>query len=310
MRSLTAIAVAFAVTGCSDSKSSKSPVAEVARTPEAEVLPPRPRSPQVTRPGRLGLPLEWNTTPPELDTRVTGVVTRDPSASELDRCKLTAWSYAGCWTVYPTQGRIWTKFECEHVIDDSQRTIICDNYASHLAIGDGGPADRALALEILQSGCDAGAKPTCSSIAELLMWDDPERAKGYVVRACAGDPNTSPGGCQDPSPAPHRFAVAVTDVHGLDGITTAATCSLGVIERGESCRVRFACGDRVLYGAFSSTAPCRSTASGIVGGEAMASPDDNDPAVEFDTGAKTVRVYDAASATAPAFDVRGTLSPL
>ena len=316
VRSAFLIAIALTATGCSDSKSQQPPPPPSSPTqdpppsaPAAEVLPPRPRSPKVARRSRLGQQLEWNTAPPQLDTRITGVVSKDPSARELDRCVLTAWSYGGCWVVYPTQGWIWTKFECEHVIDDDQRTIICDNYASHLAV-DGDASDRTRALEILEAGCDAGAKPTCVSLAELFMWDDPERARPYAAKACAGDPSTSPIWCNDPPAMPHRFAVAVSEAHGLDGITPATTCALGVIERRGSCRVRFACGDRVLYGAFGGSAPCKTTAHGIVGGEAMTSAEDDDPAIELDVGARTVHVHDDATATAPAFDVRGTLTPL
>lgn len=313
MRGPIVVAV-LVVVGCSDSKSASPSVRPAAEAPlqarppseEADALPPRPRSPKVTRPPRVGEQLEWNVPRPQLDGRVSGFVTKDPSARELDRCELTGWSYGGCWVVYPTQGRVWTKFECEHVIDDDQRTQMCNNYASHLAVGDGGPPDRKQALEILEAGCEAGHKVTCVSIAELLVWEDVEGARRYAAKACAGDPDKNPIWCRDELVAPRRFEVAVTEVSGLEGITRATACELGVVDRGGSCRVRFACGDRVLYGAFGGTAPCTATAGGFEGGEAMTSTEDNDPAIEL--GTKTVHVYDDASATKPAFHIRGTLT--
>jgi len=320
MKALRILVTVSIVAGCRDSKPSPpspsppspSPPSPQPPSPqpapEADVLPPQPRSPKVTRPPRLGQQLEWNVAPPQLDTHVTGFVTKDPSARELDRCELTGWSYAGCWVVYPTQGRIWTKFECEHVLDDDQRMQMCNNYATHLAVGDGGPPDRKRALELLEAGCDAGHKVTCMSIAELLMWDDFERAKGYAAKACIGDPNSNPAWCQHSFVAPRRFKVALTDVSGLDGITKATTCVFGLIDQGGSCRVRFACGDRVLYGATGGSAPCKAINGGLVGAEAMPSPEDDDPAIEFD--AKTVHVHDLPSATTPAFHIRGTLTAL
>jgi hypothetical protein len=138
-----------------------------------------------------------------------------------------------------------------------------------------------------------------------------ERAAHYVTKGCDEDPSNSPVGlCRDIKAAAtklHRYAVTVTDVQGLDGITKGTTCSLGVIPQDGSCRVRFACGERVLYGALGGQAPCKLTASGPVGGEAMTSAKDDDAAIDFNADAKTVRIHDEAKATAPAFDLRGTL---
>src|SRR5690349_8653527 len=107
MRAAAVAVIAFL--GCKESKSPKAappreaPRVEAPAVADGEVLPPGARTPEVTRPSKLGAPLEWNTTPPELDDKVTGFVTKDPNARELSRCKNTAWSYSGCWTVYPTQ---------------------------------------------------------------------------------------------------------------------------------------------------------------------------------------------------------------
>jgi hypothetical protein len=313
MRSIAV--VVLLLLGCNDRKPQKSgapPPAPRAESSEGEVLSPAAHTPKVERRSELGAPLEWNTKPPELEATVTGVVTQDPNASELDRCKNTAWSYSGCWTVYPKQGRVWTKFECEHVVDDDMRNRVCHNYASHLAVGDGGPPDRKRGLEILQIGCDAGVRVDCATIAAIVMWDDPAAVAPYVTKGCLEDPDDSPMGlCRDIKAATtklHRYAVTVTDVQGLDGITAATKCSLGMIEEAGSCRVRFACGDRVLYGAFGGSAPCKLAKSGPVGGEDMTSSKDDDAAIAFDAGAKTMRIHDEASATAPAFSLRGTLA--
>jgi hypothetical protein len=316
MRTTTTLALGLlACDGTKPSPSHEAPRehTDVAQSPEGEVFAPGAHTPKVKRRSELGAFLEWNTKPPQLDAQVTGVVTKDPSASELERCQKTAWSYSGCWTVYPKQGRVWTKFECEHVVDDDMRNLVCDNYASHLAVGDGGPPDRKRGLEILQIGCDAGVRVDCAVIAELVMWDDPEGAVRYVTKACEEDPRNSPSGlCQDIKDAAtrlQRYAVTVTDVHGLDGITTATKCSLGVIDQSSSCRVRFACGDRVLYGALGGEAPCKLAASGPVGGEHMTSAEDDDPAIEFNAETKTVHIHDDAKSTSPAYDLRGTLAP-
>jgi hypothetical protein len=209
--------VAVVLVGCGSE--SKSPPADKAPDkPDADVLAPGPRSPKVKRPSKLGAFLEWNTRPPELDPRVTGFVTKDPNARELPRCQRTGWSYSGCWTVYPGQGRVWTKFECEHVVDDDMRNLVCHNYAAHLAVGDGGPPDRKRGLDILNIGCDTGVAD-CATIAAIVQWDDPEHAADYVKKACGGDPNKRPGTCQDLEVAPSarlRFAVAVTEVRGVD----------------------------------------------------------------------------------------------
>jgi hypothetical protein len=315
-----AAALVLLLLGCNDTKPQKASRAPEPPSPkpadesppsEGEVLSPAAHTPKVKRRSELGAPLEWNTKPPVLDTEVTGVVTEDPHASELERCKSTAWSYAGCWVVYPTQGRIWTKFECEHVIDDDMRNLVCHNYASHLAVGDGGPPDRKRGLEILQIGCDAGVRTDCATIAAISMWDDPTIISRYVKKACDEDQRNSPFGlCQDIKAAMtklQRYTVTVTKVEGLDGITTATKCSLGVIPQGDTCRVRFACGDRVLYGAFGGEAPCKVAGRGVAGGENMTSAKDDDPAIEFDAQAKTVRIHDDAKATAPAYDLRGSL---
>jgi hypothetical protein len=307
MRAILALALAGA---CNSDP--KPPAPQTTQPPaSAEVLPPGPRSPKVKRPAKLGAPLEWNTAPPELEANVTGFVTKDPNARELQRCKNTAWSYSGCWVVYPAQGRVWTKFECEHVVDDDMRNLVCHNYASHLAVGDGGPPDRKRGLDILQIGCDAGIRGDCAGIAEIVLWDEPDRVATYIAKACEEDPRNSPMGlCEDIKAAKtklHRYAVTVTDVHGIDGITTATKCSLGVIDRGGSCRLHVACGERVLYGALGGEAPCKIGPDGPVGGEAMTSPEDDDPAVEL--GGKTLRLHDAASATAPEIELRGTLAP-
>jgi hypothetical protein len=317
MRALAVLALLLF--GCNDSKPRKASTSQENTAPvprpetaNGEVLSPAAHTPKVKRHSELGAPLEWNMKAPVLDPKVTGVVTQDPNASELDRCMNTAWSYSGCWTVYPTQGRVWTKFECEHVVDDDMRNLVCHNYASHLAVGDGGPPDRKRGLEILQIGCDAGVRVDCAGIAEIVMWDDPAAAARYVTKGCDEDPDNSPMGlCRDIKGAAkklHRYAVTVTDVQGLDGITTATKCSLGVIEEGGSCRVRFACGDRVLYGAFGGQAPCKLGKSGPVGGEDMTSSKDDDAAITFDADAKTMRIHEEARATAPAFDLRGTLA--
>lgn len=317
MRALSLAALLLA--GCnSDTKSSspspspprEQPGAKTAAkpAPEGDVLPPYARTPKVVRRGELGKPLEWNAAPPTLDTAVTGVRTKDSAAAELDRCKLTAWSYSGCWNVYPTQGRIWTRFECEHVVDDYQRAVVCHNYAEHLAVGDGGPPDRARGVEILSAGCDHGERLDCTTLAELLVWEQPDLAATYIPKGCDPDPRNNSQLCNDllAGDRIERYTVAVTDVTGLDGITTATTCSLGIIaNRGRDCRVHVACGDRVLYGATSGSAPCTLTAAGPTGGESMTSAEDNDPAVEL--GGTTIHLHDDAGASTPAWDLRGTL---
>lgn len=67
----------------------------------------------------------------------------------------------------------------------------CHVEASLLYRGEGGPADRARAVQRLERACDGGVRPACFMLARIALIRgrtlDPARAEAMFVRACDGD---------------------------------------------------------------------------------------------------------------------------
>ncbi|MEM6292019.1 MAG: hypothetical protein AAGA54_12165 [Myxococcota bacterium] len=144
----------------------------------------------------------------------------------------------------------------------------------------------------------------CYAAAELLMFDEPERARSFVDIGCDGS-DKAPMGCKTLKPALvagiERTTFTVGSVTGLPDVAAGDTCHAWLWPADEgTCNARFACGDVVLYGDDGSVLPC----SGGTAEERGVTRDDGDPA--FAITPTTVKVRDDASGSMGAFELVAT----
>jgi len=167
--------------------------------------------------------------PLELDPEPTGPHNGDSSLT-LDRCVRTAWSYHGCDSAFPVQGRLWITRECEgagtppadisSALDGTQldgrsldrelaqvrgervepqtdadryRAVVCARLAEYQMRGVGGPVDREAGLSTLRGLCDQRDRLACAKLAEALVFDgDADGARPAFRVGCEEDPRNSP----------------------------------------------------------------------------------------------------------------------
>ncbi|HJL15391.1 MAG TPA: hypothetical protein RMH99_07045 [Sandaracinaceae bacterium LLY-WYZ-13_1] len=182
----------------------------------------------------------------------------------LERCVVTAWSYHGCETAFPEQGRRWLAEQCTtpsaaYPPGDPRdrgelggpsgysaalagpmspqersafRQTVCGRSATYRLRGIGGPVERAEGLAQLRRVCDEGAKAVCSDLAMEHLWaGELDRARALFGRACDDPEESSPiGTCQTLSHALapngyYRWRITEAETEG------------GVVEAGARCEL-------------------------------------------------------------------------